>query len=148
MPGVGAGLPGVRQFHVRRPGDERAALHARVFPELRRLCAGLGAQFQAIDLRWGVTSEASLDQRAVGICLDEVDRCLAATPRPYFVLLLGDRYGWRPPPATVPASQFELLRGRMAGGDAELVDLWHVEDRNAVPPVYRLQPRRGRYAAR
>ena len=34
---------------------ERMALHERVFPELKRLCDGLGAQFQAIDLRWGVT---------------------------------------------------------------------------------------------
>jgi hypothetical protein len=128
-------------------GAERKALHDRVFPGLRRLCAGLGAQFQAIDLRWGVTSEASLDQQAVAICLEEVDRCLAATRRPYFILLLGDRYGWRPLPATVTSARFELLRAAMTGQDAELVELWYVEDRNTVPPVYRLQPRRGRYTA-
>ena len=127
-------------------GAEREVLHNRVFPELRRLCAVLGAQFHAIDLRWGVTTEASLDQRAVAICLEEVDRCLAVTQRPYFVLLLGDRYGWRPPPATVTGAQFEPLRAVMAGQEAELVDLWYVEDRNAVPPAYRLQPRRGRYS--
>jgi hypothetical protein len=56
--------------------EERAALHDRVFPGLRRFCASQGAQFQAIDPRWGVTTEASRDQRAVSICLEEIDRCL------------------------------------------------------------------------
>ena len=124
---------------------ERKALHERVFPELRRLCDLLGAQFQVIDLRWGVTTEASLDQRTVAVCLDEVDRCRAATRRPYFILLLGDRYGWRPPPGAVIGERFDLLRAAMPPDDAELVDLWYVEDANAVPRAYRLQPRRGRY---
>lgn len=128
-------------------GAEREALHERVFPELKRLCESLGAQFQAIDLRWGVTTEASADQRAVAICLDEVDRCCQMTRRPNFVVLLGDRYGWRPPPATVPAADFERFRKRMAADAAGLVDLWYVEDRNAVPSVYQLQARRGAYAA-
>jgi NACHT domain- and WD repeat-containing protein len=126
---------------------ERAALHRHVFPELKRLCEGLGAQFQAIDLRWGVATEASADQRAVAICLEEVDRCGQMTRRPNFLLLLGDRYGWRPPPATVPAAVFERLRRRMAADVAGLVDLWYVQDRNAVPVVYQLQARRGAYAA-
>jgi NACHT domain- and WD repeat-containing protein len=128
-------------------GAEREALHEHVFPELKRLCESLGAQFQAIDLRWGVTTEASADQRAVAICLDEVDRCCQMTRRPNFLLLLGDRYGWRPPPATVPAADFERLRKRMAADAAGLVDLWYVEDRNAVPSVYQLQPRRRAYTA-
>ena len=124
---------------------ERRALHKRVFPELQRLCDVLGAQFQVIDLRWGVTAEASLDQRTVALCLAEVDRCRAATRRPYFMLLLGDRYGWRPPPAAVISERFELLRAAMPPEEAELVDLWYVEDVNAVPRAYSLQPRRGRY---
>lgn len=122
--------------------DERAALHDSVFPELGRLCAALGAHFQAIDLRWGVTTEAARDQRAVSICLEEIDRCRAATPRPYFVLLLGNRYGWCPPPETVAAADFERLRARMTPEDVVLVDQWYDEDRNAVPSQYRLRPRR------
>ena len=124
---------------------ERMALHERVFPELKRLCDGLGAQFQAIDLRWGVTTEASLEQRTVAVCLEEVDRCRAATRRPYFMLLLGDRYGWRPPPEAVIGERFELLCAVMSPEDAELVHQWYVEDLNAVPRAYRLRPRQDRY---
>ncbi len=39
---------------------ERDALHERVFPLLRDLCAGRGARFQAVDLRWGAGEEATL----------------------------------------------------------------------------------------
>ena len=42
---------------------ERNALQERVFPKLRQLCLGRGARFQAIDLRWGVSEEATLDQQ-------------------------------------------------------------------------------------
>ena len=34
---------------------ERNALQAQVFPKLEQLCAQNGFQFQAIDIRWGVS---------------------------------------------------------------------------------------------
>jgi len=44
---------------------ERNALQERVFPDLRQLCAAQGWQFQAVDLRWGVSEEAGHDQRTM-----------------------------------------------------------------------------------
>lgn len=41
---------------------ERNALHEHVYPELRAFCRARNARFQPIDLRWGVSEEASLDQ--------------------------------------------------------------------------------------
>ena len=73
--------------------EERNALQKQVFPELRELCMQHGFRFQAIDLRWGVSEEASLDQQTMKICLDELARCQKTTPRPNFIVLLGDRYG-------------------------------------------------------
>jgi myo-inositol catabolism protein IolC len=75
---------------------ERDALQAKVWPRLRELCFRHGARFQAIDLRWGVSQEASQAQQIMQICLNEIRRCQEVTPRPNFVVLLGDRYGWRP----------------------------------------------------
>ena len=48
---------------------ERNALQEQVFPRLRALCQQYWARFQPIDLRWGVSEEASLDQQAMSICL-------------------------------------------------------------------------------
>jgi hypothetical protein len=75
---------------------ERNALQQHVFPRLRELCMRHGCRFQAIDLRWGASEEAALDQQTMKICLKEIARCQEVTPRPNFIVLLGDRYGWRP----------------------------------------------------
>ena len=77
---------------------ERNALHERVFPRLRELCEQQGTRFQAIDLRWGVSEEAGLAQQTMKICLEEIKNCQDVSPRPNFIILIGDRYGWRPLP--------------------------------------------------
>lgn len=74
---------------------ERNALQEHVWPRLRELCRKHGARLQAIDLRWGVSEEAGRDQRTMDVCLAEIRRCQQVTPRPNFVVLMGDRYGWR-----------------------------------------------------
>lgn len=66
--------------------NERNTLVQHVFPELRRRLRGAGVEAIEVDLRWGVTSE----EPPLDVCLAEVDRC-----RPYFIGLLGDRYGAR-----------------------------------------------------
>lgn len=122
--------------------EERNALQKHVFPRLKQLCLTRGTRFQPIDLRWGVPDEAALDHRTMRICLDEIARCRRASPRPNFIILLGDRYGWRPLPAAIPASEFERLRAEIAAGaDGDLVDAWYRRDDNAVPPEFRLEPR-------
>jgi WD40 repeat protein len=117
--------------------DERDALQREVFPKLRALCEQHGARFQAIDLRWGVRDEAALDQRTVEICLREIGRCQATGVKPNFVVLLGDRYGWQPLPARIPAAEFDALRPHLP----PLAARWYWMDENAVPPEYCLQPR-------
>jgi len=44
-----------------------------------------------VDLRWGILQEDTENQRAVRLCLEEIDAC-----HPLFICLLGERYGWRP----------------------------------------------------
>lgn len=66
--------------------NERSILVQHVFPELRRRLRGSSVEAIEVDLRWGVTTE----EAPLEVCLAEVDRC-----RPYFIGLLGDRYGAR-----------------------------------------------------
>jgi len=121
---------------------ERDALQRFVFPRLRELCAKSGARFQAIDLRWGVSEEAGLDQRTMPICLGEIERCQKVTPRPNFIVLLGDRYGWRPLPPEIPANEFAAIEAKVtAANDKALLKTWYRLDENAAPPVWCLQPR-------
>jgi hypothetical protein len=114
---------------------ERDALQREGFPRLRKLCEAHGARFQAIDLRWGVRDEAALDQKTMAVCLREIERCQRTGIKPNFIVLLGQRYGWRPLPARIEACEFETVRDRIAGPeDRGLVDSWYQRDDNAVHP--------------
>ena len=120
---------------------ERDALQEKVFPELRAHCAANGYAFQAVDLRWGIREEASAGQRTMRICLSEVARCQEISPRPNFVVLLGDRYGWRPLPEVVDAAEFGALAALLAPPDRADAEASYYRDDNAVPPQYVLRPR-------
>ncbi len=71
--------------------DEREYLIKKVFPELRALCRSRGVTFTEVDLRWGLTDEQQRLGRIIRTCLEEIDRC-----RPYFIGIIGRRYGWTP----------------------------------------------------
>ena len=116
-----------------------------MFPRLRELCTQHGARFQAIDLRWGVSEEAALDQQTMNICLGEIERCRRITPRPNFIVLLGDRYGWRPLPPQIAADEFEEICRRIPAEEQQRLREWYLRDDNAVPPEYCLKPREGEY---
>lgn len=68
---------------------ERDHLVKFIFPQLRKLCESRGVTWGEVDLRWGVTDEQAAEGRVLPICLEEIKRC-----RPYFIGLLGERYGW------------------------------------------------------
>ena len=124
--------------------EERNALQRSVYPKLSALCENHGCRFQAIDLRWGVPQEAGLDQRTADICLQEVRRCRATTPRPNFLILLGSRYGSRTLPREIEASEFQriLLKARdLDLRGRSLLEDWYRLDENRVPAGYYLRSR-------
>src|SRR5687768_9031106 len=70
---------------------EREELTKFVFPQLRKLCESRGVTWGEVDLRWGITDEEKAEGKVLPICLAEIRNC-----RPYFIALLGERYGWIP----------------------------------------------------
>ena len=70
---------------------ERDLLVKEVFPELRRKCAKRFVTFTEVDLRWGITEAQANEGQVLPLCLAEIERS-----RPYFIGLLGERYGWIP----------------------------------------------------
>ena len=70
---------------------ERDLLVKKTFPELRARCRERRVEFMDIDLRWGVTEEQAKRGEVLPVCLAEIENC-----HPYFIGLLGERYGWVP----------------------------------------------------
>lgn len=54
--------------------DEREELTRKYFPQIQHFCSQYGVNFVAVDMRWGITSEASSSSQVINICLRELDR--------------------------------------------------------------------------
>ena len=124
---------------------ERSYLQKEVFPRLRELCKQNGAKFQAIDLRWGVNKETQQDQKTMRLCLKEIDRCQRISPKPNFVVLVGNRYGWQPIPDIIPEKEMKQIITKVPLNDLMLIEQWYKEDTNAIPSEFVLQPRGDEY---
>jgi hypothetical protein len=120
---------------------ERGILQRDAFPRLEKFCEEKGAKFQAVDLRWGVNEESSLNQKTLQICFNEIARCQKISPKPNFLILLGDKYGWQPIPEIIPEDEMIPILNLLNGNDKELIQKWYQLDKNAVPSEYVLQPR-------
>ena len=82
--------------------EDRNELMTQVWPALRKLCRARNVEFVEVDLRWGVTEEQAQRKETLEHCLAEIRRC-----RPYFIGLLGERYGWVPGLEAYPTGLLE-----------------------------------------
>lgn len=83
---------------------ERSYLVEWIFPRVKELCEERGVEFFPVDLRWGIPEKAGKNGRILNACMEEIDNS-----RPFFIGLLGDRYGWRPSLSDLGDSATELL---------------------------------------
>lgn len=120
---------------------ERSILLKDAFPRLEKFCEEKGARFQAVDLRWGVNEESQLNQKTLQICFNEIARCQKISPKPNFVILLGEKYGWQPVPELIPEEEMDAILRVLREDDKSLIGKWYRRDDNAVQPEYVLQPR-------
>lgn len=76
--------------------SERDYLKMFVFPQINEELKERSMTLRIIDLRWGINTEKNdaeeVESKVMQVCFDEIDRS-----RPFFIALLGNRYGWIPP---------------------------------------------------
>ncbi|HEU6439736.1 MAG TPA: tetratricopeptide repeat protein [Terriglobales bacterium] len=99
---------------------ERDELVKRTFPALRKLCESRGVTWGEVDLRWGVTDEQKAEGQVLPICLAEIRGC-----RPYFIGLLGERYGWVPDALDPALVEQERWLGEVAGRSVTELEILH-----------------------
>lgn len=99
--------------------SERDYLQMYVFPEINKELKKYSISLRIIDLRWGVNTldetADSIEEKVMRVCFDEIDRS-----RPFFIGLLGNRYGW------VPAGSndtFRTKKGIEGGGSITSMEI-------------------------
>lgn len=85
--------------------SERDYLIKKVFPHLQVEAAKRNVSIIPLDLRWGVTEEESRSGKVIQVCLQEIENS-----RPFFIGLVGNRYGWCPTREELQKN--EILRER------------------------------------
>ncbi len=76
---------------------ERDHLKEHIFPILEERLLKRNCQLEIIDLRWGVFTDNNKEAiekelYVLSVCMNELEKS-----RPYFLGILGNRYGWVPP---------------------------------------------------
>ncbi|KAM8960480.1 NACHT domain- and WD repeat-containing protein 1 [Pelodytes ibericus] len=122
--------------------DERDALMQLAYPEVQSFCLKNGLTFEAVDMRWGVGDYVTVDHMTTELCLKEIEFCQRTSMGPFFIGLIGNRYGFRPIPRVISEEEFNILNKKIERNqsDAQLLTQWFWKDMNAVPPTYILQP--------
>lgn len=87
---------------------ERDALRDYVFKEIEEKLHQRRVRLEPIDLRWGVetSTEEEKEQKellVLKVCLNDIKRS-----RPFFIGIIGDRYGWIPPEERMSAAEKEM----------------------------------------
>ena len=117
-----------------------------VMSELEKKYRPEGWQIESVDLRWGITNEAGVDNRTMQICMNELSRCQELSPKPNFIILAGQRRGWIPLPERMTAKEMDALMRKADNKKRALLGNWYKKDTNCIKePLYILQPRKGRF---
>ncbi|XP_029111106.1 NACHT and WD repeat domain-containing protein 2 [Scleropages formosus] len=134
----------VKVYLCSNPEDseaEREALRETVFPRVRDRCRRVhGVEFRVIDPYEGVGHQSPPDPRTRLRLLDE---CRKSSAGPFFVALVGQRYGSACPPVQVEVSEFQTLLWtcEQMGLSTRLLERRYRRDENAVPPSFVLRDR-------
>ncbi|MFT4894630.1 MAG: hypothetical protein ACI8QU_001433 [Devosia litorisediminis] len=123
---------------------ERETLNLEIVPEINAALAAKGRRIDLLDLRWGVSREAGLDNFAVDICLNEIRRSAVSGARPFFMYLGSTRAGWKPCPRVLSRDRYEVLLNALSqdAGGSELIARLYTPDQNFREPSYVLRSRR------
>ena len=90
--------------------SERDLIREFIAPEVEEYAKKFGYNCEFIDLRWGIDTrdmtENDANRKILNTCFDEIKNS-----KPFFIGLLGERYGWVPDPEDVAyAMNGELLQ--------------------------------------
>ena len=68
--------------------SERDYLQEQIFSKLDKCCQERGSRFCPVDLRWNKNQSQISSDDVLRVCLDSIALCA-----PYFICILGERYG-------------------------------------------------------
>ncbi|XP_072165436.1 NACHT domain- and WD repeat-containing protein 1-like [Diadema setosum] len=122
--------------------QERLTLLRDAVPELQRFCQQYGLDFQLVDMHQGPSNTSTNDHEMAGLRIQEISDAHKMSLGPFFVSIIGNKYGDYVLPSRIDATEFSHIRDCAfeAGKDINVLDEWYVQEGDGVEQVYVLQP--------
>jgi WD40 repeat protein len=92
---------------------ERTFILKDVMPYVRKYASSRGIQVVLSEMRFGIGSEFSDSHQTSRICMDELENCKTVSAGLCYILIAGDKYGFRPFPSKITQEEFENLVAQM-----------------------------------
>lgn len=83
--------------------EERKIIRTKIIPVLQSYANKYAVSIIPIDLSWGITDTESLSKKVLERCLLEIDNS-----RPFFIGIIGVKYGWIPKETDLSTNTFAL----------------------------------------
>jgi len=100
---------------------ERNWLLEDCMPFLKEAARNRGLEIVFSEMRFGIREEAAKSGRTSEICMRELKRCLEESSGLAYLLIAGDKYGFRPPPRTIPKFEFEEICSHSLNDETKLL---------------------------
>ncbi|KAL5018424.1 hypothetical protein ScPMuIL_004146 [Solemya velum] len=122
--------------------SERLRLWNDTFPDLQHHFHQYGLDVIWVDPHHGVDNDHVFDHEAFHRHVSEISECHNQSIGPFFLCLLGNKYGACPLPYALDEKEFKHIRNEAfdGGKDIKLLDEWFVRCATTVPVVYKLKP--------
>ncbi|XP_022109801.1 NACHT domain- and WD repeat-containing protein 1-like isoform X1 [Acanthaster planci] len=122
--------------------QERHALLRDAVPELQRHCQEYGLDFQLVDMYCGPGDIATNDHEMGALRLREISDAHRISQGPFFLSIIGNKYGDYVLPTRVDSTEFSHIRDCAfeAGKDINILDEWYLPEADGQEQVYTLSP--------
>ncbi|XP_063968859.1 protein qui-1-like [Lytechinus pictus] len=122
--------------------QERFVLLRDAVPELQRFCQQYGLDFQLVDMHQGPSNTSTNDHEMAGLRIQEIINSHQLSLGPFFVSIIGNKYGDYVLPSRIEGTEFSHIRDCAfeAGKDINVLDEWYVQEGDGMEQVYVLQP--------
>jgi hypothetical protein len=111
---------------------ERAVLLRCVHPAVQRYARKLNFEVVFSEMRFGIRKTLSDDNKTSEVCMTELERCSEESSSMSYMLLVRNKYGFRPPPRKVPQVDMEAMLALLPPADRDVIYEFYDLDENEV----------------
>lgn len=112
--------------------EERKFIHKELIDNLNKSLHRHNLKIELMDMMYGANEDISNKNVTLDVCLNEIERCQQSINYPYFIALIGWRYGTILPPKKINQNIFSILIQHCNSNDKTYLQKYYRQDMNDI----------------